>query len=657
MSGTPAAPVTIDLARFKLHIQLSHTPALTLHFSSPSRRFYLSLIALVVMEMKRRGRITSIPLEDHLELLGLLNETVGGSAGSSEKNNLLPRIYRKWKNALPNLEEAPLFKVLGKKRDYEEGVAPGYRFTDKQKDAWANLFEYQGSEEHVRLRFSIDRLGMSLEHVVITFGEDPGLIDNDAWEAFIADLRRKPQGAPEPPLLETDEPETPASWERISRRIRLGRRRWQSFAVAIAVAAAFALWGYSRHAPREQAVSSEKMAFPLPDKPSIAVLPFANLSGDPKQEYLSDGITEQIITCLSKVPKLFVIASNSTFTYKGRHEKVQQVSRELGVRYVMEGSVFRSGDRIRVTAQLIDAISGHHLWAERYDRDLKDLFALQDDITMKIITALEVKLTEGEQALVTGSGTDNLDAYLKILQARDLKRSQTVENNHKARRLAEEAIELDPHYAQAYRWLSGTHLMDVWLGATKSPRDSLRKAVELAEKALSLDNSLGGAHGLLGNIDVMSKEYEKGIREAERAVELEPNNADAHAFLGMALRFGDRAEEAIPILQKAIRLDPHAPGWYLHNLAGSYRNAEKYEEATYWGEKAVRQNPENVLSRVVLCSIYSLSARMDDARIQVEQIMRLDPTFSLERFARTNPQKNRTLKQLTIDSLRKAGLQ
>jgi len=400
----------------------------------------------------------------------------------------------------------------------------------------------------------------------------------------------------------------------------------------------------------------DKPPLPLPDKPSIAVLPFVNMSEDPKQEYFSDGITENIITALSKVEKLFVIARNSTFTYKGKPVKVQQVAQDLGVQYVLEGSVQRSADRIRITAQFVDARKGHHLWAERYDRDLKDLFALQDEITMKIITALEVKLTEGEQALVAGSGTDNLDAYLKILQARDLKRHQNIENNHKARRLAEEAIKLDPDYAQAYRWLSGTHVIDVWLGSTKSPRESLRKAMELAKKALSLDDSLGGAHGLLGNIYIMRKDYEKGIREAERAVELEPNGADAHAFLGMGLRFAGRPEEAIPILKKAIRLDPHAPGWYLHVLAGAYREIEKYEEAIEWGEKAVHQNPKNVLSRVALCSIYSLAGRMDKASAQAKEIMRLNPKFSVERFARTDPQKNQAVKKRYIDALYEAGL-
>jgi adenylate cyclase len=429
-----------------------------------------------------------------------------------------------------------------------------------------------------------------------------------------------------------------------------------ALAVLIVAAGAWAIWNFYFRPPLMEPASKEKMAYPLPDKPSIAVLPFVNLSEDKNQEYFSDGITQNIITGLSKISNLFIIAGNSSFTFKGKPVKVQHVAEDLGVRYVLEGSVQKSGDRVRITAQLIDALEDRHIWSERYDRDLKEIFALQDEITMKIITALEVKLTEGEQARIAGSGTDNLDAYLKILQARDLKRHQNIENNHKARRLAEEAIKLDPDYAQAYRWLSGTHLMDVWLGSTKSPQESLRTAMELAKKALSLDDSLGGAHGLLGNIYIMRKDYEKGIREAERAVELEPNGADAHAFLGMALHLAGRPEEAIPILKKAIRLDPYAPEWYLHVLAGAYRDTEKYEEAIEWGEKAVQQNPKNVLSRVILCSIYSLAGRMDKASAQAKEIMRLNPKFSVERFASTDPQKNQAVKKQYIDALRKAGL-
>ncbi len=227
------------------------------------------MIALVVTEMKRLGRITSIPLEEHLELLGLLNETVGGSGGSSEREYLLSRIYRKWKDALPDLENAPLFKVLGRKRDYEEGLGPAYRFTEEQKDTWANLFEYRGSEEHVRLRFSIDKLGMGLDEVVITYGEDPKLTDDAAWEAFTAGLHRGDEETPEPTYRALEGPKTPAPWQRTKRKLWPSSWRWPALAAVIAIVAVFAVWRYSWYTPREETASPENMAFPrLTSRPS-----------------------------------------------------------------------------------------------------------------------------------------------------------------------------------------------------------------------------------------------------------------------------------------------------------------------------------------------------------------------------------------------------
>ncbi|MBW2205131.1 MAG: hypothetical protein JRF52_13965 [Deltaproteobacteria bacterium] len=265
-----------------------------------------------------------------------------------------------------------------------------------------------------------------------------------------------------------------------------GPRRWQKavlavVAVLIVAAGAWAIWNFYFRPPAIEPASIEKMAYPLPDKPSIAVLPFANMSEDPKQDYFSDGITEEIITALSKVPKLFVIARNSTFTYKGKPVKIKQVAEELGVRYVLEGSIRKAGDKIRITAQLIDALTGLHLWAERYDRNLKDIFAVQDEITKNIITAMQVKLTMGEQARTAAKGTNNLEAYLKLLQAREKMLQMNKENNALAQRLVEETIALDPDYASAYASLGAIQIMDVWLGSSKSPKDSIKKAIELSK--------------------------------------------------------------------------------------------------------------------------------------------------------------------------------
>ncbi len=400
----------------------------------------------------------------------------------------------------------------------------------------------------------------------------------------------------------------------------------------------------------------EKPPLPLPDKPSIAVLPFVNMSEDPKQEYFSDGITEEIITALSKTPKLFVIARNSTFTYKNKPTKVQQVGRELGVKYVLEGSVRKAGDKVRVTAQLVDARTGHHLWAERYDRHLKDIFAIQDEITKKIITALQVELTEGEQVVIYARGTGNLEAYLKFLEAIEYGRRQNPDDNRKAKSILEESIALDPNYAGAYRLLGALHMMDVWLGSTNSPKDSLRKAVELSRRAIALDESLGMAHALLGHIYILMKDYERGIEEGQRAVEIEPNDADTHAYLGMGLTFADRPEEAIKAFKRAIRLNPKAPSWYLHQLAEAYRNMGRYDEAIEWGKKAVDRNPKNLPAHLVLAACYSLAGREKEAQVEAAEVLRINPNYSLERLGKTDPQKNQAVKKRYIDALRKVGL-
>ncbi len=330
----------------------------------------------------------------------------------------------------------------------------------------------------------------------------------------------------------------------------------------LVVAVAVGIWQFYIRRPSVEPASVEKMAYPLPDKPSIAVLPFVNMSGDPEQEYFSDGLSEEIITALSKITKLFVIARNSSFSYKGKPVKIKQVAEELGVRYVLEGSVRKAEDRVRITAQLIDALTGHHLWAERYDRDLKDIFALQDEITMKVINALQVELTEGEHARLWGKGTDNLQAYLKSLRAREYYLTQTKEDNDLARRTAEEAIALDPEYAPPYHVLSITHFMDILFRTTKSPKQSMTRAVELVQKAIALDDSYALAHGWLGFLYSWLRKYEEGIMEAQKCVALDPNGAHGYLYLCMVYRFAGRHEEAVQAIEKAMRLNPFPPNTY-----------------------------------------------------------------------------------------------
>ena len=408
--------------------------------------------------------------------------------------------------------------------------------------------------------------------------------------------------------------------------------------------------------PKEEVASKEKMALPLPDKPSIAVLPFVNMSADPQQEYFSDGLTEEIITALSKTPKLFVIARNSSSVYKGKAVNVQQVSRELGVKYVVEGSVRRSGNRLRITAQLIDATTGSHLWAERYDRELKDIFATQDEITMKILTSLQVSLTDGEMTRMYAKGTNNLDAYLLFLQGLGEAERMNKDGNFLGRQMAEKAIALDPKYAMAYNLLATTYMNEVPLGLSEDPRLSLKRAMELTQKAIALDNFLAWPHALLGWIYTLMLQHDKGIAECEQAVNLEPNSAISYFYLSLAHKYAGRPKEAITMAKEAIRLNPIPPGFYYQNLTHLYCLTGQYEEAIKAGKEATRVEPNNFTARALLTVAYSLNGRQEEARIEAAEVLRINPKFRVEYWAKTIPFKNEADKELTIGALRKAGL-
>jgi len=428
--------------------------------------------------------------------------------------------------------------------------------------------------------------------------------------------------------------------------------------ILVVVAAVLVGWNiYLQQSKKVEPASVEKMAFPLPDKPSIAVLPITNISGDPEQEYFSDGITEEIITALSKTPKMFVIARHSTSTYKGKPVKVKQVAEELGVRYVLEGSVRKEGDRVRITAQLIDALTGHNLWAERYDRDLKDIFALQDEISLEIINALQVELTEGEHARLWRKGTDNLEAYIKSLRARELYLTQTKENNAQAKRIAKEAIALDPEYAPPYHVLSVTNFYDILFGTTKSPKQSMTKAIDLIQKAIGLDDSYALAHGWLGFLYTLLGKYEEGINEAQKGVSLDPNGAHNYLYLEVTLRFAGRHEESVHAVEKAIRLNPSPPVTYYQHACMTYVFTKQYDKAIAAGKQALKvSSPNDISTRASLATAYILAGREEEARSIAEEILRINPKYSVQRRLRAAPYKNKADSDLIAEALGKAGL-
>jgi len=454
----------------------------------------------------------------------------------------------------------------------------------------------------------------------------------------------------------------------------VGKKRvakpWKKIAIAAAVllilaGAAAAVWNfYPRPAPTPTGLTSkqtppestDKPLLPLSDKPSIAVLPFANLSGDPEEEYFSDGMAEEIITALSKIPQLFVIARNSSFTYKGKPVMMQQVGKELGVKYVLEGSVRKSGDRVRIMVQLIDAQTGHHLWAERYDRDLKDIFALQDEITLKVIRALQIKLTAGEQARLIGKGTQSLEAYLRTLQAWTNFNRMNKQGSMEARRLAKEAIAMDPEFASPYTCLAFTHMMDVWFNFSKSPKESIMLAGEAVQKALALDDSNPITHFGLCMLYIMQKKHDKAIAAAERAVELGPSASYVYGGLGTALLYACRPNEAIPMVKKAISLNPIANSLLLRDLGSAYKMAGKYEDAIVFLKKSLQKRPNALFSHLHLAVCYVSLGREEQARAEATEVLRIHPKFSLEHFAKILPYKDQSVVDNMIACLRKAGL-
>jgi adenylate cyclase len=450
----------------------------------------------------------------------------------------------------------------------------------------------------------------------------------------------------------------PEAAGRVIGKERPVRWRWAAIGAAVViilVAGALAIWNFYLRPPFERA-SVERMALPLPDKPSIAVLPFVNMSEDPKQEFFSDGITEDIITALSKTPRLFVIARNSTFIYKGKPKKVQEVAEELGVRYVLEGSVRKSENKVRITAQLIDALKGTHLWAEKYDRNLKDIFAIQDDITRQIIAALQVKLTEGEQARIWSRGTQNMKAYEKALESLEHFRRFNPDDFILCRKKAEEALALDPNYPFAVALLAWSHLAEVWNGWSKSPGDSMKKAVELGQKTLALDENYEGAHSLLGSIYLVQRQWDKAIEAGQRAVDLSPSGADANGIFGITLRYVGRSKEAILLFNKAIRLNPSAPNWLYHNLGAAQISVGNYQKAVTSLKRVIEKNPKHIPARFYLIVAYSLSNQDEEAKIQVGEYLKLRPSANIGNERKRLPFKNETDLKLIVNALRKAGL-
>ena len=391
------------------------------------------------------------------------------------------------------------------------------------------------------------------------------------------------------------------------------------------------------------------------DKPAIAVLPFTNMSGDPEQEYFSDGITEDLITALSKLSGLLVISRNSSFFYKDKAVKHAEIRRDLKVEYFVEGSVRKAGNRVRITAQLIDAATGYHVWAERYDRDLQDIFAVQDEVTQKIVDALAVKFTVGERTRHGQVSTSNLEAYDYYLRADTAYQSITKETPIVARQMYEQAIALDPHFAAAYAAMSTTYLME-WDQQWSEDPATLDRAEALAQKAIQLDESLSQAHSVLGGVYAFKRQHDLAIAENEAAIRLDPNNAAAHAWLAFALNYADRAAETPALIDTAMRLNPHYPAQYIFILGQAHYVMRHPEEAMALFRRVLNRNPKHLSAHSYLAILLSERGQLQESQAEVAAILHISPQYSLDVVRERTLYTDAAALDRYIEGLRRAGL-
>ena len=445
----------------------------------------------------------------------------------------------------------------------------------------------------------------------------------------------------------TDESQRPAA-----------SRRWRAAAAAAALLAAATgtiLWVRPFSAGTEVA-ALERMAFPLPVKPSIAVLPFADLDAEAGRGHLGAGLAESITSSLSKVSGIFVIAPGTTVTYRDRAVAAPRVAEQLGVRYVLEGSVQRAGPKVRITARLVDTLSARQVWGGRYDREVTDVFAFQDDVTLNVVTALQATLTDGEMAHIRRRGTNNLEAWLLLTQSSEFMMRFTREGNARAREIAERAVALDPNYAGAYVRLARGHLLDYQAGWSEDRAESLRRCVKLVEKALTLDPNLPDAYILLGQIHLFLGQHTDAAAYAEKSVALSPGDSLGIASLAMVRNYAGQPQEAIGLLHKAMRLSPYYPDWFLGELGRAYFQLGQFDAAIRSLNDRLVRSPDNGEALVLLAASFSAAGREAEARAALTRFLEPRPAYTVRDYAAGEFYRDRADLERVLAALRRIGL-
>lgn len=650
--------VQCDLAEYKITLQFHDSNApLVVHFDTPSRRFYFSIMALIITEMKKQGRPGFVHMHRHQEILTRLDRSLSGKNASEHLDGMWAKIKMAWRHRLPDLESAALFKVLDRDliAPYEKGGKYRYQCAEDECDAWAGLFGYDENNTW-RFKFAVDSASVGLNDISITLGN---LRDNSAWEEFINRLTSKPgiDGIHSKPKdTATAEPSSKHGSHRArSRKVMLGLAAIVFTAIIVVVVWRFAVY----KAPVSiESVDLGIAVYPSSDKPSLAVLPFENLTGDPQQEYFSDGIADQLITSLSQEPYLYVTARTSSFAFRGNPMPAQEIAAKLGVQYLIEGSVQREKDRVRINVQLIDGRNGNHIWSQGYDRDFSDLFALQDEISMAVMAALNVQITGYTAGALKHSRPNNLKAYEHYLKGLYYHLGRKRDDVLKARQFFEEAIQIDPNYGRAYTWLANTYLDEIELRLTTQREQVLEKAEEAVSKALAADPGYP-PYGTISRISRLKKDMDSATLYARKGVQQGPTDSGQHYMLCIALGFGEKFDEAVDSCETALRLAPFRPVNYVMQLGWSLVGDKRYDEAIPLFKEVIDRSPTSYyayLSYRGLTAAYELTGQHANARWAAQNVMRINPNFSIEKLAKLTSVKDGPFRRLIFNAYRAAGL-
>ena len=425
--------------------------------------------------------------------------------------------------------------------------------------------------------------------------------------------------------------------------------------VVVAIIVGVVIWHLQRM-PKFEAASIDRMAYPLPDKPSVVVLPFENYSDNAKLNFFASGLTEDLTASLSRAPDLFVISRNSAATYQGRPVDVKKVAEELGIQYILEGSVQKAGDKLRITVQLVDALNGRHLWAERFDRQAEDIFALQDEIVKNVIVELQVELTQGAAARVASRGTNNLEAWLLRIEAHGEFIKFTREGMIRARELYEAAHKADPNWSRPLAGLASIDWYEAKQGWSLSKEESIQSGIQLAQRAIQMDPDSPLGYQTLGNLYALTGKGKRAIELRRKAAELAPNDLVAVAGLATRLKDFGGEQEAVDLFEQAMRLSPKHPWWVPYAYGVSLHLAGRKEEAAQSFKKAIDLNPNHILPKAFLAAVYADLGQIDEAKTIADEVKRLDPKFSASRLMQSHTLHDQVRDDKFKNLMQQAGL-